>query len=574
MTIELPSPLVLQISPPLPLEATIRAAANLRGLVLFDSPSRSLGLGRWTMLSADPLCTWTVPRVEFGHDPLAGPQSALAAVSIPKASRSGDHGPVASSAGNHGEKHNGGDHDDDQLPWQAGVAGVLGYGAGAAWERIPAPRNNEFQIPDVCCGLYDWVLGWDHATSRCLLLVQPGLAAAMTALDSLTAASALTAADATPAERDWIASAVNRRDRILRQLRARIESPVPDTHPAREMQPARGMQRVTTGNIPTPELAAQYPLSAELLRQYPRVSSTFSRDQYLRAVARAIEYIRAGDIFQVNLAQRLITPATDSAVELYLRLRQRNPAPFAGYYSGETTSETTSDATDHTTGSSAQASNTTARSSAPWTVVSASPERFIRLRDGQVETRPIKGTRRRGHGAEADLFTAAALRQSQKDIAENVMIVDLLRNDLSRVCSPGSLSVPQLCGLETYETVQHLVSVIRGELKPGKTAWDLLRATFPGGSITGAPKVRAMEIIAELEPVARGPYCGSLFYVGCNGNMDSSILIRTFTQAAGWVQFPVGGGVVAQSDPADEYQETLHKAAGMLRALTSNTKQP
>ncbi|MFP6764595.1 MAG: anthranilate synthase component I family protein, partial [Planctomycetaceae bacterium] len=208
------------------------------------------------------------------------------------------------------------------------------------------------------------------------------------------------------------------------------------------------------------------------------------------------------------------------------------------------------------------------------------PERFLKVADRTVTTRPIKGTRHRRSGPEADLFTRDELRQSEKDIAENVMIVDLLRNDLSRVCEPGTVSVPQLCTVETYETVQHLVSEVRGRLADGPTLdsqpaeefgagqlWKLLAATFPGGSITGAPKVRAMEIIADLEPTARGPYCGSLFYAGFDGAFDSSILIRTFVCRGGRVQCSVGGGIVAQSDPLREYQETLHKADGMLRAF-------
>jgi para-aminobenzoate synthetase component 1 len=191
----------------------------------------------------------------------------------------------------------------------------------------------------------------------------------------------------------------------------------------------------------------------------------------------------------------------------------------------------------------------------------------VSVSDREVETRPIKGTRSRRAGPEADLFTRDELRESEKDQSENVMIVDLLRNDISRVCAPGTVRVPELCRVETYETVQHLVSEIRGNLQEDKTSWDLFRAVFPGGSVTGAPKVRAMEIIAELEPTARGPYCGSLFYVGYNGQTDSNILIRTFTIRHGWIQCPVGGGIVAQSDPAAEYEETMIKAEGMLRAL-------
>ena len=179
----------------------------------------------------------------------------------------------------------------------------------------------------------------------------------------------------------------------------------------------------------------------------------------------------------------------------------------------------------------------------------------------------MKGTRARGRTAEEDLHQRNELLHSEKDRAENVMIVDLLRNDLSRVCEPGTVRVPQLCAVETYETVQHLVSEVRGQLKPESTIWDLFRATFPGGSISGAPKVRAMQIIAELEPTVRGPYCGSLFYVGADGQTDSNLLIRTYVQRYGWLQCNVGGGIVAQSDPESEYEETLTKAAGMLKAL-------
>jgi para-aminobenzoate synthetase component 1 len=278
------------------------------------------------------------------------------------------------------------------------------------------------------------------------------------------------------------------------------------------------------------------------------LTSNFSADDYRAAVRRAIDYIHAGDIFQVNLAQRLLLPAASDPLNLYLRLRQRNPAPFAGWFDWGATQ-----------------------------IISASPERFLRVQgrvgsahrspELHVEARPIKGTRRRTAWAEADLFAADDLLQSEKDRAENIMIVDLLRNDLSRVCDPESVRVTQLCALETYQFVQHLVSAVEGTLAPGKTALDLVRAAFPGGSITGAPKIRAMEIIAELEPTARGPYCGSLGYFGFDGSMDLNILIRTITVSRGWWQFPVGGGIVSQSSPQREYEETWHKAEGLLRAL-------
>jgi para-aminobenzoate synthetase component 1 len=270
----------------------------------------------------------------------------------------------------------------------------------------------------------------------------------------------------------------------------------------------------------------------------PGLTSNFDRARYLATVRRAIEYVHAGDCFQVNIAQRLLLPATLSPLELYGRLRERNPAPFAGYL----------DLGD-------------------FVVASASPERFLRVQDGVVETRPIKGTRPRGATPAEDQARRQELLDSAKDRAENVMIVDLLRNDLGRVCAYGSVRVPALCRLETYRTVHHLVSEVRGRLRDGLGPVDLLRAAFPGGSVTGAPKVRAMEIIAELEPTARGAYCGSLGYLGFDGTMDTSILIRTFTVGRGWCQFPVGGGIVADSVPEREYEETWHKAEGLLRAL-------
>ncbi|MGH7172308.1 MAG: aminodeoxychorismate synthase component I, partial [Gemmataceae bacterium] len=272
------------------------------------------------------------------------------------------------------------------------------------------------------------------------------------------------------------------------------------------------------------------------------VFSNFDRPGYLAAVRRAIEYIHAGDCFQVNLSQRLLHAITLSPLELYARLRERNPAPFAGYF----------DLGD-------------------FVLASASPERFLRVEDGRVETRPIKGTRPRGQTLEEDARQRDELLHSAKDRAENVMIIDLLRNDLGRVCAYGSVQVPAVCRLESYRTVHHLVSEVVGRLRPELGPIDLLRAAFPGGSVTGAPKVRAMEIIAELEPTARGPYCGSLGYIGFDGSMDTNILIRTVTIGRGWMQFPVGGGIVADSTPAAEYEETLHKAEGLLRALVRSS---
>jgi para-aminobenzoate synthetase component I len=272
---------------------------------------------------------------------------------------------------------------------------------------------------------------------------------------------------------------------------------------------------------------------------FPGVRSNFTRAGYLDAGAQVIEYVYAGDIFQANLSQRLQAPLVGTPFELYRRLRQHNPAPFAAFLDfGDVV------------------------------VASSSPERFLRVDDGRrVETRPIKGTRPRGMGPEHDAALALALAESDKDMAENVMIVDLLRNDLSRVCQPGTVRVPELFALEHYQTVHHLVSTVVGELAPEHDALDLLRAAFPGGSITGAPKVRAMQIIAELEPTQRAAYCGSIGYASVTGALDTSIVIRTCLVVGRDVYFQVGGGIVADSDPAQEYRETLDKARGLIAAL-------
>ena len=251
------------------------------------------------------------------------------------------------------------------------------------------------------------------------------------------------------------------------------------------------------------------------------------------------EYILAGDIFQANLSQRFDAPLSEPPWEFYRRLRTQNAAPFAAFLDFPEA-----------------------------LVLSASPERFLSVSaDGSVETRPIKGTRPRGVGPEHDAALGQALTASAKDRAENLMIVDLLRNDISRVCAPGSVRVPELFALEHYATVHHLVSTVVGDLAPGEDALSLLRAAFPGGSITGAPKVRAMEIIAELEPSERGVYCGAIGYVSLTGALDCSIAIRTAVAHAGRVYFSAGGGIIADSDPEEEYRETLDKARGMIDAL-------
>jgi para-aminobenzoate synthetase component I len=270
------------------------------------------------------------------------------------------------------------------------------------------------------------------------------------------------------------------------------------------------------------------------------IRSTFTRSGYCDAVRRVIDYLYAGDIFQANLSHRLQSRLAEPPFDLYRRLRRHNPAPFAAYLDfGELV------------------------------VASSSPERFLRVSPDTrvVEARPIKGTRPRGKGPDEDAALRRELSESEKDRAEHVMIVDVLRNDLSRVCRPGSVRVPELFALEQYATVHHLVSTIVGELSLDRDVVDVLRATFPGGSITGAPKIRAMQIIAELEPTARGVYCGSIGYLSVTGALDTSIVIRTCLVLGEDVYFQVGGGIVADSDPEQEYRETLDKARGLIAAL-------
>ena len=268
------------------------------------------------------------------------------------------------------------------------------------------------------------------------------------------------------------------------------------------------------------------------------IRTAYNQAGYAAAFARIQGYIQAGDCYQVNLAQRFSTHAAGDPWEIYLQLRRHNPSPFAAYLA------------------------------LPYgTIMSASPERFLSVRAGQVQTRPIKGTRPRGETPEQDARLTSELLASPKDRAENLMIVDLLRNDLGKVCVPGSVRVPELFALESFASVHHLVSTVEGTLAPGHHAIDLLRACFPGGSITGAPKLRAMAIIDELEPFRRGVYCGTIGYIGFDGGMDSNIAIRTALYSDSTIRFWAGGGIVADSQLEEEYREVFAKAAPFLGLL-------
>ncbi len=386
----------------------------------------------------------------------------------------------------------------DLPPFQGGVAGLWSYDLVHAIEKLPRPKYRDFSTPDWALGIYDWVLSWDHQQKK-MWLVSTGYPA-VTELEQQKRAQ----------------------DRLQYVLEV-IAAP-----PRFESQRGEFVGEFDWGAVP------RYPLMG-----HNNVFSNFDSFGYQQAVQRAIDYIHAGDCFQVNLSQRLVSETKQKPFDLYQRLRQVNPAPFAGFFDMGTTQ-----------------------------ILSASPERFLEVRKGHVSTRPIKGTRRKAEDPEEDRRRIHDLLHSPKDRAENVMIVDLLRNDLGKSCRYGTVKVTKLCELETFQFVHHMVSEVQGTLLPNRSPLSLLRGAFPGGSVTGAPKVRSMEIISELEPTHRGAYCGSLGYVGFDQSMDTNILIRTFTQQGAALAFPVGGGIVADSQPAQEYEETLHKAAGLLRALS------
>ena len=376
--------------------------------------------------------------------------------------------------------------DPDLPPFQTGVAGILGYELGRHLERLPTPVGDPF-FPDISIGLYDTIVAFDTFASRAWVI----------------------ASDLAGARAEDRPSAIRRMEVLAEKIA--LAKPLPGLDPI---------------------------INA-------RWVWTMDQTDYEATVAKAIDYIYAGDIFQANITTSAWTqmPSELDAFALYRRIRWLSPAPFAAYVSA---------GPDHK-------------------LLSASPERFLSLdASGQISTRPIKGTRPRGDVPELDAAYAQELTESAKDRAENLMIVDLLRNDISRVSLIGSVEVPNLHKLETFAHVHHLVSEVRSRLRPGFDAVDLLRASFPGGSITGAPKIRAMEIIHELENGRRGPYCGSVFWAGFNGAMDSSIIIRSLVLSEGRVGAHAGGGIVADSDPTSEYEEMRTKLDPLLASLNKD----
>lgn len=373
------------------------------------------------------------------------------------------------------------------VPFVGGVVGYFSYDLCHFIERLPSNAIDDLQLPECYLAFYDVVIAFDHLNQK-----------------------AFVASTGFPQQKqqERIARAKERLASIKEKLqRAELGSST-ITLPPKE---ARGIA----------------------------LRSNFTHQEYLRAVETVRQYIASGDVFQVNISQRFEAALPVASYELYRRLRQINPAPFAAFLNFDEVS-----------------------------VVSASPERFLKVQGDLVETRPIKGTRPRGHTDQEDQMLAAALQHSIKDRAENVMIVDLERNDLGKVCRFGTVRVRELVTLEKFPTVFHLTSTVEGRLLPNKTRIDLLKACFPGGSITGAPKVRSMEIIDELEPTRRSIYTGSLGYLDFSGGMDLNIAIRTILVKNKKVYFQVGGGIVYDSDPQAEYQETLDKAKALLESLS------
>ncbi len=364
----------------------------------------------------------------------------------------------------------------DDLPFCGGAIGYFSYDLGRRIERLPETAVSDIDLPEMVIGLYDWALIVDHLTQQ----------------------SRLVALGEHPLpEHRW---------QVLVDQFQTLNSPV-------EREPFSVTEKIT---------------------------SNMQESDYATAFNKIKEYIRAGDCYQVNLAQRFSTSVKGHPWFAYNELRRINPAPFAAYMNS------------------------------PYgQILSASPERFLQVEDNIVETKPIKGTQARLKDKVQDAIQIETLKQSVKDRAENLMIVDLLRNDISKNCAAGSVKVPHLFEIESFATVHHLVSTVTGRLSPGRDILHLLRGCFPGGSITGAPKLRAMQIIEELEPQRRSIYCGSIGYISAHGQMDTNIAIRTLINTENRLHFYAGGGIVADSELQSEYQETFDKVASMFLMLGS-----
>ncbi len=378
---------------------------------------------------------------------------------------------------------------DTHIPFTGGAIGYFSYDLCHHLEVLPSKAVDDLSLPDCYVAFYDAVIIFDHLKDRTFV-----------------------ASAGFPELED---------DKRLRRAKRRLD----------EIK-----NRIKNAGVIRGE-----DLKDEVGFKETQLVSNFIKEDYMAAIGRAKEYIAKGDIYQVNLSQRLSCDMDVSAPVLFERLRSINPAPFSAYLNFKDVK-----------------------------IVSASPERFLCKKGRDIHTRPIKGTRPRGRDILEDELLKGELIKSAKDKAEHVMIVDLERNDLGRICEYGTVLPTEFIILEQYSTVFHLVSTVSGRLREGVDPIDCLLNCFPGGSITGAPKIRSMEIIDSLEPTKRSVYTGSIGYIGFNGNMDTSIVIRTFIIKDGRAHFQVGGGIVADSDPEMEYQETLDKAKALIESLGGN----
>jgi anthranilate synthase component I len=394
-------------------------------------------------------------------------------------------------------------------PFTAGAVGYFAYDAVRQIERLPSLTGDELGIPDACLLFFDEVLAFDHVRKEIWLVV--------TADVSRSKASVV------------YENAVKRLDRLEKRLRQRL-----------------------------PKLAASKPKHPARLKVTPRTK----KKEYVAAVERTKEYIRAGDAFQVVLSQRFdVEPGVDS-FQVYRALRTVNPSPYMFFLRF---------APDVPLGAGATARSRNAgkRSLRAQTIelAGSSPELLVRVNKGKVEYRPIAGTRRRGLSESEDQALAEEMMRDEKERAEHVMLVDLGRNDVGRVSRFGSVKVDKLMFVERYSHVMHIVSSIEGQLRSDLTAVDALRSCFPAGTLSGAPKVRAMEIIEELEPARRGTYGGAVLYADFSGNLDSCIAIRSMLSVGGKGSVQAGAGIVADSVPELEYQESINKAQAVIRAI-------
>ena len=401
------------------------------------------------------------------------------------------------------------DHCTAPVPFLGGAVGYLSYDLCQFTKCLPSTAADDLELPESYFVFYDTIMAFDHLDGKAYIIA--------TGFPELQEEQRL------------------RRARMrLEETKGWLQASHSSIAVSRSPDQSQGEAKQSGGRN---YFVAAAPRDDRQNKQI-LLTSNFTPEDYIKAVNRVREYIAAGDVFQVNLSQRFEADLEISAYELYQRLRAVNPAPFASYLNFQGV-----------------------------TIVSADQERFLRVQGDLVETRPVKGTRPRGRDPVEDKRLAQELTHNIKDQAENVMIVDLERNDLGRVCRYGTVKVAELAILETFPTVFHLTSTIVGRLRRGKSNIDLLKASFPGGSITGAPKVRAMEIIDELEPTKRSVYTGSIGYLSFNEDLDINIVIRTFLIKEGKAYFQVGGGIIYDSDPQAEYMETLDKAKALIKAL-------